>query len=215
MSDKKLTIRNTPREILEAIEREHGIQIIKDFINKKTIEPEKRKGRPKSGVFTGASVYFNMYGLDINNRESYKNFIDAQQEKTITEAKKEIAEKNEIEENTADKHVTTFNKKATELNYDKFYKGFVEHMNNYDANNYDDDINNLENLKEFLKYYSVERQTHNQMTRMIEVIGDNRYFGIDIQLAIAMYLKFKYDLSKNHSNIHATHKENEYMDIPF
>jgi hypothetical protein len=104
MSNKKLTIRNTPSEILEAIEKEHGIQIIRDFVKK-----HNKKERNKSiRVNYYDEVSKDVYNLMMNYSYSKGNAIDA------------IAIERDRGSHTIKAHCSKFDKEAKEFDYYSF-----------------------------------------------------------------------------------------------
>lgn len=180
---------------LEDIKKEYGLKLIEEFIKKSKKINRKRRGRPRSGLMTGAEVYFELFGLDFEDGESYKNFFDASITMIITEAKENISTKKGTLPKTVDKQVTEINKYAKEMNY----KEFCEEFNSFrqDSNYEDWNSNDLEGLQNHILNYGNEREQYNTNTLTMETVGDYRYSGIEIKLAIALFLKYKYDKIKN------------------
>ena len=104
MNDKKLTIRNTPKEILEAIEKEHGIQIIKDFI--KTHNKKTRKQNTKVNNYKDVAI--KVYNLVMYGEYSK------------TKAIEKIADDNSSSTNTVRNHCAKFDKEAKEFDFYSF-----------------------------------------------------------------------------------------------
>ena len=104
MSEKKLTIKNTPNEILEAIEKEHGIQIIKDFI--KTHNKKTRKQNTKVNNYQDIAI--KVYKLVMHEEHSKIKAIE------------KIADDNSISSNTVRNHCTKFDKEAKEFDFYSF-----------------------------------------------------------------------------------------------
>lgn len=184
---------------LDEIKNKFGLDLIQEFVKKNTKTTKKRRGRPRSGLMTGAEVYFEIFGLDVDNQESFINFIDTTQQISITEGKKNVSSKKGTEIKTIDKHVTKFNKYANDMNYVDFYTEFdkFRHDQSYEEWH----SNDYEGIKSCISYYSDEKQEYNNYTGAFYTFGDGRYKGIDFKLAIALILKYKYEKIKNAHNV--------------
>lgn len=199
---------------LEDIKKEYGVEFIEEFVKKSKKSNRKRRGRPRSGLMTGAEVYFELFGLDFEDEESYKYFFNASTTMIITEAKENISTKKDTTTKTVDKQVTEINKYAKEMNY----KEFCEEFNSFrqDSNYEDWNSNDLEGLQNHIINYGNERKEYHTK----EIVGDYRYSGIEIKLAIALFLKYKYDKIKNAHKVPKkteieVPKKIEIEDIPF
>ena len=145
MIDNKIAL-----EQLKVIKKDLGIEFIEQFIAKAKSETKKKRGRKASGLIAGASVYFDLFGMDINNKKSYINFMHLQLIKSITESKKTIANKRGTQEGTVDKQVTKFNKFAESMDYKDFVKELEQDMTKNRINIEDLNDGEYEALKYFI-----------------------------------------------------------------
>jgi len=160
------------KEILEEIAKTRGLKVIEDFIKEKRKGNRKKRGRPLSSLLTGAEVYYDMFGIDINNKDSYSNFVSTEQIKSITEAKECIADKNNILPKTVDSHVTRFNKYAENIYSFLFCEEFEEWYKT--ANDYGY-INDIDKLDGYIYRYN-----------------KNNLIGQENRIIVALYLRCKY-----------------------
>jgi len=180
---------------LEMIKKEYGIEAIEEFVKKSKQNNRKRRGRPRSGLMTGAEVYFELFGFNFENQESYQNFSDANITMSITEAKENVSIRKGTEVKTVDKQVTEINKYAKKIDYTEFC---IEFDNFRQDRNFEEwNANDIDGMHNHILGYGNEKQEYNKNTQQYFTKGDYRYAGIDIRLAIALFLKYKYDKSKN------------------
>ena len=193
------------------IKKEYGIELIEEFIKKFKPKNKKRRGRPRSGLMTGAEVYFELFGFNFENQESYKNFSNASISMSITEAKENVSTRKGTEVKTVDKQVTEINKYAKNMDY----TGFCIDFDNFrqDSNFEEWNENDLEGIHNHILNYANEREEYDNRSRSFFTKGDYRYSGIEIRLAIALFLKYKYDKIKN-AHIVPKKTDNEPYDIP-
>lgn len=198
---------------LELFKNEYGIEVLEDFIKQQKKPSKRQRGRKPSGLITGASVYYEMFGLKIDDDNTKHLFANVDQKIIITEAKENIANYNGTTDKTVDKQVGQFNKYAKEMNYESFCVEFDQFKNNQNYEEWNE--NDYEGLKNHILSYANEQENF----RTKEITGDYRYRGIDIRLAIALYLKYKY---VNTKNAHLVPKKTEPhlpdlpdLDIPF
>lgn len=192
-------------EQLEMIKKEYGIELIEEFIKKSKHNNRKRRGRPQNGLMTGAEVYFELFGLNFENQESYQNFSNASISMIITEAKENVSERKGIREKTVDKHVTEINKFAKKMDYTEFC---IEFDNFRQDSNYEEwNENDLEGIDSHISFYGNEREEYDNLSKSFFIKGDKRYTVIDIKLAIALFLKYKYD---KHRSAHNVPKKTDY-----
>jgi len=191
---------------LETIKKEYGIEVIEKFVKKsKKKSNRKRRGRPRSGLMTGAEVYFELFGFNFEIQESYQNFSDASPIMIITEAKENVSIRKGTTIKTVDKQVTEINKYAKNMDYNEFCIEFENMKQNY--NFYEWNANDIEGMNNHILNYGNQRQEYDNNAHQYFTKGDNRYLGIDIKLAIALFLKYKYDKLKN---AHKVPKKTEY-----
>lgn len=196
-------------EQLEMIKNEYGIELIEEFIKKS--KKRKKRGRPLSGLMTGAEVYFELFGFDFENEESYKYFSNASISISITEAKENVSTRKGIEVKTVDKHITKINKYANDMNYTEFCSAF---NNFHQGQNYEEwNENDLARIDNHIIDYANEREGYDNYSRISFTEGDYRYSGIERKLAIALFLKYKYDKSKNAHKV-PKKTDNEPYGIP-
>jgi len=180
---------------LEMIKKEYGIEVIEEFIKKSKQNNKKQRGRPRSGLMTGAEVYFELFGFNFENQESYKNFSIASPTMIITEAKENVSMRKGTTVGNADTQVTKFNKYAKDLDYNEFCIDFDNFRQDRSFEEFYE--NDLEGIHERILDYANQRQEYDNNAHQYFTKGDNRYLGIDIKLAIALFLKYKYDKAQN------------------
>lgn len=180
---------------LEEIKKEYGIEVIEEYIKKSKKSNKRQRGRRPSGLMTGAEVYFELFGLDFEDIESYQFFGSANVAMMITDAKEKVSERKGTRPKTVDKQVTEINKFAEKMNYKEFCKEFnsYRHDSNYEQWN----RNDLEGIENHILYYANEREEYDKHLGYSTPKGDNRYLELDIKLAVALFLKNKYDKLKN------------------
>ncbi len=100
----KLSIENTPKEILKKLAETHGIDIIKDFIK----EYNKQARKKSIHVNNYDKIACEVYSLVFNEKYSKTRAIDR------------IAEDNNLSSNTVRNHCAKFDKEANQFDYFSF-----------------------------------------------------------------------------------------------
>jgi len=180
---------------LEEIKKEYGIKLIEEFVKNSKKSNKKQRGRPRSGLMTGAEVYFELFGLDFENVKSYEYFYNANVAMMITEAKENVSTRKGTGVKTVDKQVTEINKYAEAMNYKEFCEEFDSFRQNSNFEEWYE--NDLEGIHNHILDYANERKEYDKHSLSHFTKGDYRYAGIEIRLAIALFLKYKYDKIKN------------------
>lgn len=170
-------------EQLEIIQKEHGIEVIREYMKKYNKQARKKQPRVNKQNDAAADVYFSMFGMDKLKTESEK-FLNSSLKMDVTRALDYVGNKRNIRPETVKEHKRKFDKFAKEMNYQKFgyhlQEFYERHSEDY-GYSYDKKL-----LTDFIKY---DFQDINHFT----------YSTLDMKILIAFYLKYKNDVLNNNN----------------
>ncbi len=164
---------NEALKALSEIKEALGMEFIEKFVKdeKKRAKPRRTKMRVRE--LRGAEAYFELFGLDFDNEESYKNFTNADLTlSTMDEAKRNVAEKYDVQPDTIEGHITAFNKEAEKLDYIQFSDMLEKYLDRYAYYG----KSNLEMLKDAI--FTIDEF--------------NKYKKLDIRILIAFYIRYEW-----------------------